>query len=160
MSDLAKVFMWIIGIALFSTVIAIGCNTCNTVGNMANDGLKTVEDQYKPSAMLKKYEWFKDASAQLDNKIATIQMYEGRFNGIKKSYGADSTNRRVWSRDDREQWNIWESELTGIKASYNDLASQYNSNMAKFNYAFCNVGTLPQGATIPLQREYRTYLMN
>lgn len=38
------------------------------------------------------------------------------------------------------------------------VTAEYNAAMVKFNYAFCNVGTLPQGATTPLAREYKTYL--
>lgn len=125
-----------------------------------NNAQETAYKEFKPQELLRKYEWFKDAAASLDSKLATLKMYEQRFQNIKTSYGADSTNRKVWDRSDKEQWNVWESEFLGIKASYNDLAGQYNSAMAKFNYRFCNVGDLPEGATVVLPRDYKPYLNN
>jgi len=132
-------------------LVVTGCHMCD-------DAVEVVNKEFAPSEMLRKYEWFKDAAAQLDQKQATIQSYEGRFISMKETYAQDSLNRRAWDRTDKDQWNIWQSEYLGIKASYNDLAAQYNSAMAKFNYAFCNAGQLPQGATVPLPRQYRTYI--
>ncbi len=66
--------------------------------------------------------------------------------------------RSEWSREDREQYNIWISEVSGIQASYNSLAAEYNGAMAKINYAFCNVGQLPKGAIEPLPREFKPYV--
>lgn len=128
--------------------------------NMIDDGLKTVEQQYSPSQLLKKYEWFKDASSQCEQKLATLKTYESRFESLKSSYGIDSLKRSSWQRTDIEQWNVWESEYLGVKASYNDLSAQYNSAMVKFNYVFTNVGQLPQGADMPLPREFKPYITN
>ncbi len=88
---------------------------------MCNNGQKVIYDQFKPEELLRKYEWFKDCSASLDAKVSTLGTYESRFGSLKKMYGADSLSRSKWNRDDREQWNVWESEYLGIKASYNDL---------------------------------------
>jgi hypothetical protein len=108
------------------------------------------------SALLKKYEWFKNASAGLDEKVATVQVYEARNKSMRADYGKDVGK---WPRDVREQNAIWQSELAGVKASYNMLAAEYNANMAKINWAFTNVGTLPAGAEIPLPREYKPYII-
>lgn len=148
---------------LFFVLLIPSClfmKSCNMANNMVNDGMQTVQDELKPSALLSKYEWFKDASASCDQKIATLGVYETRFQNLKEAYGEDSLKRKNWSRSDIEQWNIWQSEYLGIKASYNDLASQYNANMVKINYAFCNKGSLPQGLTEPLPREYKPYITN
>lgn len=150
-------------IILFIIVCVPACifiRGCGTVTNMASDGLKTVEQQYSPSVLLKKYEWFKEASAQCEQKLATLETYESRFQSMKDTYGVDSLKRREWVRSDLEQWNVWQSEYLGVKASYNDLASQYNAAMVKFNYRFCNVGDLPSGADIPLPREFKPYIIN
>lgn len=144
-------FSIILGISL----ILIPFKACNTV---ANDAEQTAVKEFKPSALLKKYEYFKDVSAQLDKKIADINVYSTRFEQLKQDYGY--LPRAQWGREDREQYNIWMSEVAGIKASYNELAAEYNSAMSKFNYSFCNVGQLPQGATTPLPREYKPYLNN
>lgn len=122
----------------------------------AQDAKDTAFKEFKPSELLKKYEWFKDASAQLDKKIADVKVYESRLETITRAY--EGVARKDWPRDDREQLSLWQSELAGVKASYNDLAAEYNAQMAKFNWRFCNAGTLPQGATEPLPREYKPYI--
>ena len=149
-----KIFGYIVLAVLFFTIMSAGCYGCKYIQNAK----QTAFDEFKPSELLRKYEWFKDAASQLDQKINTLSLYEKRFHSIKETYGADSTNRKVWLRDDREQYNIWESEYTGIAASYNELAAEYNSQMSKFNWRFCNAGGLPKGQTEVLPREFRTYL--
>ena len=113
-------------------------------------------DEFGPRALLKKYEWFKDAAAQCDAKLASLKAYDARQQSLKDSYAGDK--RQSWSREDREQMNLWEQEKAGIKASYNVLAAEYNSQMVKFNYRFCNAGDLPQGANQPLPREFKPYV--
>jgi hypothetical protein len=39
-----------------------------------------------------------------------------------------------WDRLDKSQYNQWKVELTGLKASYNQLASEYNAQSQKFNW--------------------------
>ena len=121
----------------------------------ANRTIDVAQQQYDPAVMLKRYEWFKDASAQLDKKQQDIKNYEERQKSLQDEY--KGVSRTQWSREDREQFNQWQSELVGVKSSYNSLAAEYNANMAKFNYNFTNTGDLPKGADRPLPREYRTY---
>lgn len=113
------------------------------------------KQEFGPSAMLKKYEWFKDAAAQLEKKQADISVYDGRTKAMDDTY--KGTSRQKWARDDREQYNVWMSEVAGVKASYNSLAADYNAQMAKFNWQFANVGDLPKGADKPLPREFKSY---
>ena len=108
-----------------------------------------------PQALLDKYNWLKEAHAQLDKKRADMAVYETRNKSLDDAYKGQP--RSAWSREDREQWATWQSELAGIKASYNDLAARYNAKMAEVQWRFTNVGTLPQGATEPLPREYAPY---
>jgi hypothetical protein len=122
------------------------------------DGADTAFKEFKPSALLKKYEYFKDMSAQLDKKMADLGVYKTRLTDLKEQY--KGVSRKDWARDDREQYSVWQSEEAGVKASYNGLAAEYNAAMVKFNYSFCNVGELPQGATVPLPREYKPYIDN
>jgi two-component SAPR family response regulator len=108
----------------------------------------------KASTLLKKYEWFKDAAAQLDKKQADIAMYESMVEETKKDYGPDQSK---WPRDVRETQSQRKTEMLGVKSSYNSLAAEYNAAMAKINYEFCNVGDLPRGATKPLPRAFKPY---
>lgn len=117
---------------------------------------KVVQKEFGAEMLLKKYEWFKNASAELDKKRADIAVYEGRLSGLEQTYA--KLTRERWPREDREQYNVWQSEVAGVKASYNSLAAEYNSQMSKFNWRFTNVGDLPPGATEPLPREVKPYV--
>jgi len=109
-----------------------------------------VTHELDPQVLQQKYEWFKNASAQLDSKLATLNTYKNKISRGEKLADHD----RVL----REQLMVWEQEQQGVKASYNDLAAEYNSQMSKWNWRFCNVGGLPQGATQVLPREYKPYI--
>ena len=139
---------------LLVAIILIGVmvTSCRYV----NDASDTLYQETKVSTLLKKYELFKDKAASLDAKSADIKVYEGRFQNLQDQY--KGVARKDWAKDDREQYNQWNAEVAGVKASYNTLASRYNADMAKINYAFCNVGQLPQGATQTLPREYKPYI--
>jgi hypothetical protein len=122
------------------------------------DAEQTAFDEFAASSLLKKYEWFKDASAKLDSKLASIQVAENRVKGLEKQY--EGMHRKDWNRTDAEQHSIWTQEVVGLKMSYNALASAYNARMSKENYRFCNQGDLPRGATKTLPREFKPYETN
>lgn len=119
---------------------------------------QVAQDEFGPRAALQKYERFKDMSAQLDAKVADIEVFGSRIKTLDAQY--QGLPRREWPRDDRENHNLWTLELAGLKASYNRLAAEYNADMSKFNYRFANQGDLPAGATHPLPREYKPYVLN
>jgi hypothetical protein len=113
-------------------------------------------EEFGPGELLRKYEWFKDAAANLDGMRSNIEIYAGRITRMKEDYR--QTARSDWDRTDKEQMSLWEQEVAGVKAAYNGLAADYNAQMAKFNWRFCNAGELPEGATEVLPREFRTYI--
>jgi len=119
------------------------------------EAAQVTREEFGPRAMLNKYQWFKDASAQLDKKQADISVYKARLDGLEAAY--DGVERAEWDRVDKQQSNLWRAELTGVIASYNGLAAEYNAEMSKFNWRFANVGELPGGATQAVPREYRPY---
>ncbi len=119
-------------------------------------GAAVIQEQFGPRELLRKYEWFKNAAAALDAKTATLDRYAVKIGDLEKSY--EGKPRSEWARDDRQQHSLWRSELDGIAASYNELAADYNSQMSKINWSFCNAGTLPQGAEKPLPREFKPYI--
>jgi hypothetical protein len=104
-----------------------------------------------------KYRWFKDVVNQLDKKRADVQVYEGRLKAMAEPY--KTLPREKWLREDREQYNVWSSEVAGVKAGYNSLAAEYNTHMAKFNWRFANIGHVPQGAQ-QLPRDFPEYASN
>ena len=119
------------------------------------EAAQVTREEFGPRALLQKYEWFKDASAQLDRKRVDIGVYEARLEALEAAY--DGAQRRDWDRVDKQQDNLWQAELAGVISSYNGLAAEYNAEMSKFNWRFANVGELPRGATQALPREYRPY---
>jgi hypothetical protein len=114
---------------------------------IVDDGATTIQKEFKPSTLLKKYEYFKDMSAAIDKKRADINMYQGEIAGYS-----------VKDKDDRFYLEQRKSELIGIISTHNELCAEYNAAMSKFNYSFCNVGTLPAGAETPLPREIKPYI--
>ncbi len=136
-------------LALGIVFSVMGCFVCNEAAQVA-------KDEFGPEALLKKYMWFKDAAAQLEKKQADVTVYDGRMKAMAEAY--KDLPRHKWPREDREQYNVWASEVAGVKASYNSLAAEYNAQMAKFNWRFANAGELPKGADKPLPREFKPYI--
>jgi hypothetical protein len=114
--------------------------------NMCSDTAQTVQKEYAPSAMLKKYEYFKDLSAAIDEKRATIETYKSVLVTIEDKSSFDYQQSR--------------NEMLGLISMHNSLCKEYNAAMSKFNYAFCNKGTLPATNLVPLPREIKPYILS
>jgi hypothetical protein len=138
----------VFALACFGGVLSYGIGWIGEAGQV-------VKEQFSPRALLQKYEWFKDASAQLDSKVANIDAAQARIKSMNETYAG--TPRNQWVRADVEQYNLWQNEVSGLKANFNNLAAEYNASMAKFNYRFTNAGDLPAGATKVLPREFKPY---
>lgn len=139
-----------LGVCVLLMVFYVGCFVVNQASWFAGRAIDVAKQQVDPAELLRKYELFKDESAQLDAKLASIKIKKQQIASIKTMANMDRTNR--------EQLMIWQQELGGMEYSFNQLAADYNAQMAKINYAFCNVGQLPQGATEPLPRAYKPYI--
>lgn len=156
-------FRFALKVVFAGTLVLMACVTgClalgvfGTTAGVVHEAATVAREQLGPRALLQKYEWFKDASASLDKKRADVQVYDKRLTDLRAEY--QGKGRGAWAREDREQVSIWQSEAAGIKASYNQLAAEYNAEMAKVNWRFANVGGLPAGASQPLPREYKPYI--
>jgi hypothetical protein len=131
---------------------------CNVANRLADDAADTTVKQFAPSAMLRKYEWFKDTAAALDAKKADIDVYTARLTATEQTFGADAAS---WRRDVRENVAQERAEIAGIKASFNSLAAEYNAQFAKFNWSiFERFGDAPRGAREALPREVKPYVVN
>lgn len=156
-------------LAFFAKVIILIFILSALVGGLGyvfgwfSESAQVVQEEFGPRAALKKYEEFKDIAASLDAKKATIDSYDRGLSDVKASM-VDRDGKALpmveWPRDVRESYMQRQTEVRGLKASYNNLAADYNARMAKFNYRFTNVGDLPEGATTPLKREYATYIID
>lgn len=145
---IAVVLVLVLFIAVLSPMMTL---FLRSIG-WGNKAVSTVFNEVDPENLLRKYEWFKDAAAQLNKKQADIKVYKARIKQF------DGIERKDMDRADKEQAGLWWSEVAGVIASYNSLAAEYNAQMAKINYSFCNVGQLPKGATEPLPREFAPYM--
>lgn len=84
------------------------------------------QKEFSAEAMLKKYEWFKDASHQLDKKSKDVDIYIDRVDELK-SLG-------LTDRFSRQELFQLQSELAGVKGSFNILCEEYNAQSTKFTW--------------------------
>ena len=131
----------IFGFIIFGTILR-GCD----------DAAQTVNKEFNASALLKKYEDFKNLSAAIDEKRAEIEMYQSEIQEMSKNKSMD--------KDDKFYLQQRKSELLGIISIHNGLCADYNSAMSKFNYRFTNRGDLPATNLEPLPREIKPYINN
>ncbi|MBA4234002.1 MAG: hypothetical protein C0465_25860, partial [Ralstonia sp.] len=106
----------VFALACFGGVLSYGIGWIGEAGQV-------VKEQFSPRALLQKYEWFKDASAQLDAKVANIDAAQARIKSMNETYAG--TPRNQWVRADVEQYNLWQNEVSGLKANFNNLAAEY-----------------------------------
>ena len=104
-------------------------------------------EETRPKMLLKKYMYFKDLSSTIDNQRANLIVYQEELkdSSLKSNY---------------EYYQQRKSEALGIAANYNNLVAKYNSEMSKINYAFCNVGQLPQSNLEPLPRNFKPFILS
>ena len=146
---------WVLAFVGASILICVVCVPTCFVAGYIEEAATVAREELGPRELLRKYEWFKDASAQLDAKQASISVYASRVSDMEKEY--EGASRKEWDRVDKQQMSQWQSEVAGVRASFNQLAAEYNAQMAKMNWRFCNIGDLPEGASVALPREYKTY---
>lgn len=140
-----KYIMVMISICLIST----GCR------HLA-DANETIYQETKASTLLERYERFKDMYSNLNSKLATISVLESKIDSLEADY--EGVPKSEWQRVDSQTLSQWRSEIDALKASYNNLAAQYNADMSKANYRYTNVGDLPKGATEPLPRQVAPFI--
>jgi hypothetical protein len=147
-----KIVLLSLFVGVLLIVMPIGCVIVGWLGEAA----QVAREELGPRNLLRKYEWFKDTAAGLHKLRADIQVYQSRLDGMAEDYRDISI--KDWPRDMREQRSIWRSEVAGVKSRYNDVSADYNAQMAKVNWRFCNIGGLPEGATEVLPREFSVYI--
>ncbi len=124
-------------VVILFIVGAVG-GTLAYVGGWFSEGGRVIQQEFGPQRALEKYEWFKDAAGQLEAKKANIDVYQGQLKALEDAYAnPDGTAipRNQWDRTDKENYNLRSQELAGMKASYNQLAAEYNAQSSKFNWA-------------------------
>ncbi len=128
---------------ILSAILLTSCGWFSEANTVARE-------EFGARGSLKKYEWFKDASETIIEKKQTIEIYQANLKSLSEEY--EGTKRKDWDRLDKQQFNQWKLEIVGIKASYNKVVKEYNSQSSKFNWSFYNTSDLP--------RNYDLYISN
>ena len=116
--------IWKIFLVLaFIGVLSFGYSMLSSTAKVANK-------EFGAEAALKKYEWFKDASNEIERKLKDIQVYE---NKIEKLCSNDKSNNCM----------IMQEQLFGLTSNYNGLVADYNSASSKFNWNLFNTENIP-----------------
>lgn len=139
----------IIGSLMIVGVIGFG-------GRVISDAATAVYEEVNPRELNRKYEWFKNAYAQLDSFRGQASVKQNQIDGLVEMY--DGVPRNEWNRADIQAHRQYTQELAGIKGSFNNLAAEYNAEMAKWHTAFVNAGKLPEGGSEQMPREVAVYI--
>ena len=146
------------GIIAVICVLLLGSFLAANMLGWIGEAAQVAHEEFGARELLRKYEWFKNASASLDEKKASVSVFQKRLSSLEDAY--KGVARKDWPKDERERHGQIQAEVAGLKASYNILAADYNAQMAKINWRFCNVGDLPKGADVPLPREFKPYILD
>lgn len=112
-------------ILFFAIPLLLGMSVLSYTLGWFSDAAQVAKKEFSPQTMLRKYEYFKDASQQLIAKGGDIEIYEGKINRLCAG---------EMDRISRENCGLYEQELAGLKMSFNGLAAEYNSQSNKFNW--------------------------
>ena len=127
-------------------LLVVTVSSCSWV----NEGATVAKEEFGPRGALAKYEWFKDASATIDEKFNTIKVYEQNKTDMLADY--EGIPRKNWDKLDKRQYNQWAMEITGIKASYNKVVKEYNAASSKFNWQAFNTDEIPRSYDLYLDK--------
>lgn len=122
-------------ILILTAVLLTSCGWISEADDVA-------QEEFGARGSLKKYEWFKDASETINEKLQTIEVYTQNLTQLQEDY--EGISRKDWDRLDKQQYNQWNLEIVGMKASYNKVVKEYNSQSSKFNWQFYNTSELPR----------------
>ena len=120
----------------FGFIVVIG--SISYVLGWFGSAATVAKKEFGPQVALKKYEWFINASNQLNKQSIDIELYQAKI---------DRTCTSDIDRLAREQCMVWEQELIGVKSNYNSVVAEYNSQSEKFNWSLFNTKNLPTSYT-------------
>jgi len=113
--------------------ILLGLFVITNLTTWLGGAAKVAQKEFSAEAMLKKYEWFKDASHQIEKRGKDIQIYTE-----KQTMCVGQIDRLA-----REQCMMWSQEVAGIKSAHNSLVAEYNAQSSKFNWSAFNADNIP-----------------
>lgn len=123
----------------FRGLLVVGCigiasiSAVGFVFGIFGETAQVAKEEFGAKASLKKYEWFKDASASISKQKTNVMEYQQRIKSFESDY--EGVKKSEWPRDERQEYNQLKSELVGIKQIYNDTVAEYNAQSSKFNWS-------------------------
>lgn len=125
----------IIGFVLMSLIL----RGCGFAGAWMDDAAKTAHKEYDASAMLKKYEWFKDQSQRIQKMDQDIANTKTQVDKVRIEFERDNgTVHANWDPITKKQYNekigMTESMYMATVSQRNSLVADYNSQSSKFNW--------------------------
>jgi len=109
--------LWLIAIIVIGGVGSIVASGMGFFTSAA----KVAHQEFSPEAMLRKYEWFKNASASLQKSESNLSAYSLRINSFKSDY--EGVKKKDWPRDERQQYNQLQAEYQGMLQMFNATAA-------------------------------------
>ncbi len=137
-----------IGYVAIAIVAMITMTICAFTCNFVGDGVQTVHNEYDPSAMLKKYEWFKNQSQfilKADQDIKNLKSEQQIKEQFENDNGKSHTSWDPITKNSyQEQINLNQQQRMAIVANRNKMVADYNAQSSKFNWgAFKTKDDLP-----------------
>lgn len=120
--------------------ILMGLYITTTSCQFVDDGVRTAHQEYDPSAMLKKYEWFKNQSARIQKMDQDIANSKKLRDGIKGQFEADNgKDHKSWDPVTRKQYqdkvDLQDQMVMATVSQRNSIVADYNAQSAKFNWS-------------------------
>lgn len=129
------------GVVVCVMIFGAGVTTIGYVFGWFGEAAQVLREEVGPRAINQKYEWFKNAAAQIRAKSANIEALKKR----NAAFGESAGPRETWHRVDRETFAQYQTELTGAIGVYNTQVGEYNAQMSMWHTRFTNFGAMPAG---------------
>ena len=117
-----------------SILVLLALFVVSNTSKWLDGAVEVAHKEFSAEAMLKKYEWFKDASNQIIKRGKDIQIYAEK----QSTMCVGQIDRLA-----REQCMMWSQEVAGVKSAHNSLVAEYNAQSSKFNWSAFNADNLP-----------------
>jgi len=105
-----------------------------------DDGIETAHKEFDPSAMLRKYEWFKNQSEYILKSEKDITNAKTLRDGIRTQFEADNgKDHKSWDPVTKKQYqdkvDLQDQMVTATVSQCNKIIADYNAQSSKFNWA-------------------------
>lgn len=135
-----RTFGIIVAVVLGLFVLSLTLRGCGFVSGWMDDAQKTAHKEYDASAMLKKYEWFKDQSQRIQKMDQDIANTSKLRDGVREQFELDNgKDHTKWDPITKKQYqekvDLSDQMYLSTVAQRNSIVAEYNSQSSKFNWS-------------------------